>query len=300
MCQDAAIDILRWQVGAATIVRIAETDASAAVDGLYGELDRERLLRDAGWWLTPRFMDSRGHLRGLVQGFLVRTDGVMIVVDPGVGNGKQRTVVPEWNDMHTPFLDQIRTVGADPDRVDYVINTHLHFDHVGWNTEYRDGAWRPTFPAARYLISADEFAYWRGQPEAEIADQHAGFADSVLPVYAAGLVDLVADDHQLTDSVRLVPSPGHTPHHVSVVISSAGRTAVITGDVMHHPCQIAYPDWGALSDFDPDQARASRTDLVERYADSDALVIGTHFADPVAGFIREQGGARYLAAASSA
>jgi glyoxylase-like metal-dependent hydrolase (beta-lactamase superfamily II) len=300
MCQDAAIDILRWQIGAATIFRIAETDASAAVDGLYGELDRERLIRDAGWWLTPRFMDQEGHLRGLVQGFVVFTDGKSIVVDPGVGNGKQRAVIPEWNDMHTPFLEQFRAAGADPDRIDYVINTHLHFDHVGWNTEFRGGAWQPTFPAARYLISADEFAYWHGTPEAEIADQHAGFADSVRPVYEAGLVDLVTDDHQLTDGVRLLPSPGHTPHHVSVVISSAGRTAVITGDVMHHPCQIAYPDWGAVSDFDPTQARTTRTDLVERYVDSDTLVIGTHFADPVAGFIRQQGDARYLATASGA
>jgi glyoxylase-like metal-dependent hydrolase (beta-lactamase superfamily II) len=138
------------------------------------------------------------------------------------------------------------------------------------------------------VISAEEFRYWQSVPRNQIADQHAGFADSVLPVYEAGLVDLVADDHVVTDGMRLIPTPGHTSHHVSVIIESRGQSAVITGDVMHHPCQIAYPDWGA-SDFDASQAQASRLRLIERFADSDSLIIGTHFADPVAGRIRRDG-----------
>ena len=138
------------------------------------------------------------------------------------------------------------------------------------------------------MISAGEFRYWQSAPEHQIADQHAGFSDSVLPVYEAGLVDLVADDHVVTDGVRLVPSPGHTPHHVSVMIESRGQSALIAGDVMHHPCQIAYPDWGA-SDFDGSQAQASRSHLIERFADSDTLIIGSHFADPVVGRIRSEG-----------
>jgi glyoxylase-like metal-dependent hydrolase (beta-lactamase superfamily II) len=170
----------------------------------------------------------------------------------------------------------------------------LHFDHVGWHTVLIDGKWQPTFPAARYVMSAEEFRYWNRKPEKEIADQHAGFADSVRPVYDAGLVDLVADDHVVTDGVRLIPSPGHTPHHVSVLIESRGESALITGDVMHHPCQIAYPDWGAVSDFDPDQARESRAALLWRYADSGTLIIGTHFSDPVAGRVRREGSAYRL------
>jgi glyoxylase-like metal-dependent hydrolase (beta-lactamase superfamily II) len=138
-------------------------------------------------------------------------------------------------------------------------------------------------------MSAGEFRYWQSRPEKEIADQHAGFSDSVLPVYEAGLDDLVADDHVVTEGVRLVPSPGHTPHHVSVIIESRGHTAVFAGDVMHHPCQIAYPDWSSASDFDPDQARASRFALLERCAQSDSLLIGAHFADPVVGHIRRDG-----------
>jgi glyoxylase-like metal-dependent hydrolase (beta-lactamase superfamily II) len=138
-------------------------------------------------------------------------------------------------------------------------------------------------------MSAGEFGYWQSTPDNEIADQHAGFTDSVLPIYEAGLVDLVNDDHVVIDGVRFMPTPGHTPHHVSVFIESAGQSAVITGDVAHHPCQLAHPDWASTSDFDPDLARTSRMRLVERFADSDTLIIGSHYSDPVAGRIQRAG-----------
>jgi glyoxylase-like metal-dependent hydrolase (beta-lactamase superfamily II) len=239
--------------------------------------------------LTPNFVDKNGQLRGLVQAFVIMITGQVIIVDPGVGNGKKRSAVPGWDNLHTNFLDRLRAGGLALDKVNYVINTHLHFDHVGWLTQLVNGAWQPTFPAARYVMSEGEFRYWQPRPEREIADQHAGLADSVLPVYEAGLVDLVADDHVVCDGVRLVPSPGHTPHHVCVMIESRGQSAVFAGDVMHHPCQIAYPDWGASSDFNPDQARASRFDVLRRCAESDTLLIGAHFADPVAGRITANG-----------
>ena len=270
-----------------SVFRIGEVDASAALDGLIREFDPAAVARAA--WLQPNFVDDTGRLKGQVQAFLIVAPGKVILVDPGIGNGKKRVVVPAWKDLHTDFLGGLRSTGFGPGDVDYVVNTHLHFDHVGWATVLVDGAWRPTFANARYVMSAAEFQYWQGRPQNEIADQHAGFADSVLPVYDAGLVDLVADDHVVTEGVRLVPSPGHTPHHVSVVVESAGQSAVIAGDVMHHPCQIAYPAWGAVSDFDPDLARATRTELIEGLADSETLFIGAHFADPVAGRIRRAG-----------
>ena len=280
------METLRWHVGDATILRIWEVDASAALQGLIPKFDPAAVSRAA--WLTPDFVDEMGRPKGLVQAFLIMIAGQTIIVDPGVGNGKRRIAVPGWNDMHTDFLDRLLGTGVELDEVDFVVNTHLHFDHVGWHTRLVDGAWQPTFPAARCVISAEEFRYWQSAPENQIADQHAGFSDSVLPVYEAGLVDLVADDHVVTDGVRLVPSPGHTPHHVSVMIESRGQSALIAGDVMHHPCQIAYPDWGA-SDFDGSQAQASRSHLIERFADSDTLIIGSHFADPVVGRIRSEG-----------
>jgi glyoxylase-like metal-dependent hydrolase (beta-lactamase superfamily II) len=280
------MELLRWQVGDATVFRIADVDATAALQGLIPKFNPATVSRAA--WLTPNFVDETGRLRGMVQAFLIMIDGQAIIVDPGVGNGKRRTAVPGWDNLHTDFLDRLHAAGVEPGGIDRVVNTHLHFDHVGWHTRLVNGAWRPTFPGARYVISAEEFRYWQSVPRNQIADQHAGFADSVLPVYEAGLVDLVADDHVVTDGMRLVATPGHTPHHVSVIIESRGQSAVITGDVMHHPCQIAYPDWGA-SDFDASQAQASRLRLIERFADSDSLIIGTHFADPVAGRIRRDG-----------
>jgi glyoxylase-like metal-dependent hydrolase (beta-lactamase superfamily II) len=280
------MELLRWRVGDATVFRIADVDATAALQGLIPKFDPAAVSRAA--WLTPDFVDEMGRLRGMVQAFLIMIDGQAIIVDPGVGNGKRRTAVPGWDNLHTDFLDRLDATGVEPRGIDHVLNTHLHFDHVGWHTHMVDGVWQPTFPAARYVISAGEFRYWQSTPKDAIADQHAGFTDSVLPVYEAGLVDLVADDHVITDGVRLVPTPGHTPHHVSVMIESRGQSAVVTGDVMHHPCQIAYPDWGA-SDFDASQAQASRLNLIERSADSDTLIIGTHFADPVAGRIRREG-----------
>jgi glyoxylase-like metal-dependent hydrolase (beta-lactamase superfamily II) len=291
----SGMENLRWQIGDAVVSRVAELDASSALDGLIREFDL-KAMRQAGW-LTPHFVDGTGGLRGVVQAFVITIGGKTIVVDPGVGNSKHRTAVPGWGNLQTDFLHRLRASGVDPTEVDYVVDTHLHFDHVGWHTDLVSDAWQPTFPSARYVMSAAEFQYWQMKPTNEIPDQHAGFADSVLPVYQAGLVDLVADDHIVTDGVRLVPSPGHTPHHLSVVIESGGRSAVITGDVMHHPCQIAYPTWGAVSDFDPDQARRSRSDLLERFADTDTLIIGTHFADPVAGWIHREGTAFRLRAA---
>jgi glyoxylase-like metal-dependent hydrolase (beta-lactamase superfamily II) len=290
------VDILRWQIGDATVFRLGELDATAALQGLIPKFDLAGISRDA--WLTPDFVDEKGRLRGLVQAFLIVLGDQKIIVDSGVGNGKKRVAVPGWDNLQTAFLDQFKAVDMQPGEIDYVVNTHLHFDHVGWHTRLVNGAWQPTFSAARYVMAAEEFRYWQSRPQKEIADQHTGFSDSVLPVYEAGLVDLVADDHVIIDGVRLIPSPGHTPHHVSVLIESRGRSALITGDVAHHPCQLAHPDWGSASDFDPHRARASRSDLVERFADSETLIIGSHFADPGAGYMRRDGATLRLAPAA--
>jgi glyoxylase-like metal-dependent hydrolase (beta-lactamase superfamily II) len=177
------VDILRWRVGNATVLRIAELDATPALEGLIPQFDLTSISGDA--WLRPNFVDEAGRLRGLVQAFVILIGAHKIIVDPGVGNRKKRVAVPEWDNLHTGFLDQLQAADVAPDEVDYVLNTHLHFDHVGWHTRLLDGTWQATFPAARYVMSGEEFHYWESKPEKEIADQHAGFTDCVLPVYQA-------------------------------------------------------------------------------------------------------------------
>jgi glyoxylase-like metal-dependent hydrolase (beta-lactamase superfamily II) len=167
-----------------------------------------------------------------------------------------------------------------------VLCTHLHVDHVGWNTRLENGRWVPTFPKARYLIGRREWAHWKD--EAEGPDRTVR-NDSVRPVIYAGLADFVEADHRVTPEVRLAPTPGHTPGHVSVVIESKGSKAVITGDLMHHPVQCGEPGWASRFDVDPDQARATRRAFLEQCAKEGVLVLGTHFATPTGGRVVAHG-----------
>jgi glyoxylase-like metal-dependent hydrolase (beta-lactamase superfamily II) len=208
-----------------------------------------------------------------------------IIVDTCVGNDKERSI-PFWNNLQTSFLDDLRDAGCEPESVDTVVCTHLHVDHVGWNTRWVDGRWEPTFAKARYLIGRSEWEHWRDDDD---ADNQAVLADSVRPVFDAGRVDLVESDHRICDEIRLEPTPGHTPGHVAVRISSRGEEAVITGDLMHHPCQIARPEWCAVVDSDREQALATRRAFLARHADQPILVIGTHFAGPTAGHLVRDG-----------
>ena len=164
--------------------------------------------------------------------------------------------------------------------------THLHVDHVGWNTKWENGRWVPTFPNARYLWHRAEYEYWAANDDGAYGPV---VQESVLPVVEAGLVDLVEPTHAVTDEVRLEPTLGHTPGHVSVHITSRGEEAVITGDLMHHPAQCAHPEWRSSADFDAEQAERTRRDFLARYADRPVLVIGTHFATPTAGRIVRDG-----------
>jgi len=272
-----------WQIGDIWMTPIVEMDASGAIQEIIADARPADIARAP--WLTPDHLDGSGRLNGVVQSFLIELEDTFIVVDTCVGNGKKRQGAT-WNDLHTDFLERLRRVLPSPDDVSRVVSTHLHFDHVGWNTHEVDGIWQPTFVNARYLVSDGEFRYWQSRSPSAAGDHRAGFDDSVVPVAEAGLLDLVADDAIVTEGIRLVPSPGHTPHHVSVLLESRGHSALITGDAIHHPCQIAYPDWSTISDFDQQQARVSRKELLIRCAGSGTLLIGSHFAAPAIGRVR--------------
>ena len=164
--------------------------------------------------------------------------------------------------------------------------THLHVDHVGWNTRLEDGRWVPTFPNARYLWNRQEYDYWI---DSEETLYQSIMSESVKPVFDAGLVDLVEGEHAVTDEVRLEPTPGHTPGHVSVHIASRGEEAIITGDFIHHPVQCAHPEWSSAFDYDAPQGIETRRKFFAQYANQPVLIIGTHFAGVTAGRIVPDG-----------
>ncbi len=238
-------------------------------------------------WLQPHFADERGRLKMSIHALVVETPDRRIVVDTCLGNDKAGRRIPTWNNLQGTFLADLAAAGYPREAIDTVLCTHLHVDHVGWNTMLVDGKWVPTFPRARYLMGRVEFDHWRSQHERD--DMAAIFADSVKPVHDAGLVDLVETDHRVSDEISLVPTIGHTPGHVSVLIRSQGEQALITGDFMHHPCQIARPHWSSAADSDPGQARETRERMLAELAGRPVLVIGTHFAGATAGHIVRDG-----------
>lgn len=225
-----------------------------------------------------------------VQGFLLKTPSHVILVDSCVGNDKS---IPGRSDWHmragTRFEASFKAAGVEFDDVDYVLCTHLHTDHVGWNTRLVDGRWVPTFPNARYMIpSADEQVY-----RAQNGDM---FKESVLPVIEAGQAEMVEAGHMLGDYVTLLPTPGHTAGHVSVKLSSGDQQAVITGDALHSTVQCAHPDWHFKYDADANMAVASRKRLLEDVAESGCILLGSHFALPSIGRVtREKGTFRWIA-----
>jgi len=172
-----------------------------------------------------------------------------------------------------------------------VLCTHLHFDHVGWNTQRVGGKWVPTFPQARYYFGRKEFAHWKHLRDTGGYHHVDHLVDSVDPVLEAGLVDFIDPDFLLTDEVSLIPTPGHTPGHVSVLIRSRGEEAVITGDLMHHPIQLAVPTAHGRFVMDQAQGAKTRVEFIDRFADTPTLVIGSHFSDPTAGHIVSDGAA---------
>ncbi|MEZ5559811.1 MAG: MBL fold metallo-hydrolase [Pseudomonadales bacterium] len=278
----------QWQVGKVKITRIIEMQIAGGTSFILPDATPEACLPMS--WMQPHFMDADGRLIMSIHALVVDTGERRIVVDTCIGNDKQRSI-PNWSNLQTSFLEDLEAAGYPRESIDTVLCTHLHVDHVGWNTMLVNGEWRPTFPNARYLIGETEWRYWDGVDEDPL---NAGILDdSVRPVFAAGLVDLVGSEHQVCAEVQLEPTPGHTPGHVSVHIRSEGQEALITGDCIHHPCQMARTDWCSSADFDRAAGEATREQLLARYSDGDVLLIGTHFATPTAGHVRRARGGGY-------
>jgi glyoxylase-like metal-dependent hydrolase (beta-lactamase superfamily II) len=217
------------------------------------------------------------------QAFAMQTPTKTIVIDTCVGNDRVREYDIFCN-MQGSYLEDLKTAGYDPDKVDVVLCTHLHFDHVGWNTRLENGKWVPTFPNARYLFGRTEHEHWQAV-RATGAPHFEHFADSIDPIIEAGLADFIEAPYQVCDEVQLFPTPGHTPGHVAVLVTAGGREIAITGDLMHHPLQLAEPQLRVNADVDKDQGIRTRRAFCERFENKKAFVIGTHFCEPTGGYI---------------
>ena len=285
--------IRRWRIGDVEVVRLVEVNNwEDPMTMLLPEGTPEFVQQYR--WLQPHFATPSGKMRISGQCFVLRSRDKRVMIDTCIGADRQREF-PVFCNLKTTFLEDLTFAGYPPDTINTVLCTHLHFDHVGWNTQLVNGRWVPTFPKARYLFGAKEWEHWQHLRRTGGYHSFEHLDDSIEPILAAGLADLVGTGHRITDEVWLEPTPGHTPGHVSVRISSRGQEAVITGDMMHHPIQLAVPDLHANFDMDKAQGARTRRAFVERYQERKALIIGSHFCDPSSGWIVREGAAWKLA-----
>ena len=283
---------MKWRIGAVTVTKIVELEVTGGSRFLLPQATYEEILPIE--WLQPDFADDRGRLKMSIHALVVET--------PSPAHHRrhlprQRQGEPPHPDLE-PHADQFprrpRRGRLCPRNDRHGRCAPISMSTMSAGTQcWLMASWVPTFPKARYLMGRVEYQHWTTQHERD--DMKAVLADSVAPVFDAGLVDLVETDHRVCDEISLVPTPGHTPGHVSVRIASGGEEALITGDFMHHPCQIARPDWSSTADSDPAVARQTRERMLTHLADAPILVIGTHFAGRTAGRVVPDGDAFRLA-----
>jgi glyoxylase-like metal-dependent hydrolase (beta-lactamase superfamily II) len=272
-----------FNVGNLTIHRLVEQeeplfDAHAFFPGLTPDM-----MAANRSWLQPRYIDAAGKLVLCIQSYLLQTPHHNIMIDTCVGNHKPRPTRPFWH-MQTSdrYEKALAGTGLGVGDIDYVMCTHLHVDHTGWNTRLENGRWVPTFPKAKYVFSGRELAFWTERHK-QAPEACPWVNDSVLPIVEARRTEIVTSDHRLNDYVQLIPTPGHTIDHFSVLAGKPGHDAVITGDMIHSPLQARYPELGMMSDYDSKQAGETRRQLFGRFADTSTLMCTAHFPSPSVG-----------------
>ncbi len=276
------------KIGDVTVIKVVELDRSSfAIGAMLPESTPERIEAQRDW-LGPELLDAAtGVHKASIHSYVVRTPQHTVVIDTCVGNDKPRNGVQPWHMRRGPYLEDLAAAGVKPEDVDLVVCTHLHVDHVGWNTRLDGGRWVPTFPKARYIFGREEFEFWK--KESETGREEFGLIDdSVMPIVDAGRASLVESDYVIDDRLQLEPSPGHTPGHCSVRLRTKAGEAVFTGDMMHRPVQVAETAWNSRFCTDGELARKTRRAFVERHADADVTILAAHF--PVPGRIVAPGG----------
>jgi glyoxylase-like metal-dependent hydrolase (beta-lactamase superfamily II) len=258
---------------------------------LYPAATPEAVARHRSW-LEPKLLDpATGLLIMAFHSFLIRSKGLNILVDTCGGNDKHRPRKPRYHMNKWPYLERLAATGVAVEDVDYVLCTHLHVDHVGWNTRLINGRWVPTFPRAKYLFARTEWDYWRGHYQTEAFVDDPYYVDSILPVFESGQAELVELPYAINDEVWLDPTPGHTPGHVCVHIRSGAAECVMSGDLMHHAIQCAEPDWHSCFCVDPAHSARTRKAFLAQYEGTPTTILPAHFATPTAGTIVRAGDA---------
>jgi glyoxylase-like metal-dependent hydrolase (beta-lactamase superfamily II) len=281
------------RIGSFEVHRVAEYEGPfLAPHEFFPDFDPEvvRANRDL---LGPRLIDpASGKLIFSFHTFVIKTGHHTILIDSCLGNDKERPTRPQFHLLRTNYLADLAAAGLKPDEVDYVMCTHLHWDHVGWNTRLENGRWVPTFPKARYVMARREYSHWEGvHKQGEDTPHRRAFEDSVLPVVASGQSQLVGDDFALEDGLWFEAAPGHTPGNVVIHARSVGETALFMGDVLHHPLQLFKPEWSTFACTDRELSRQTRTRLVEEHAARGTRLLPAHFPTPTVGHIRRRNGA---------
>lgn len=277
--------MLEWRVGDVIIKRIEELQGPGfGAEQLFPQWTQES-VRPYLHWLAPDYFEPEtGRLITSIHSWLLQTPAHNILIDTCTGNHKERPWSPRFHKLDTPWLKRLGQAGIHPDEVDFVLCTHLHVDHVGWNTQLRDGRWVPTFPNARYVFSKKEHDFWSPEHNPNVVARHPGkeliYQDSVLPVLAAGMAQLCDGVEAIDDWVSVEPAPGHTPGHIIVKLDSAGHKAVFSGDILHHPIQVTYPDWNSRFCELQGEARATRRRVLEFCSEENAWLMPAHFAAP--------------------
>ena len=279
------------RLGETTVARVYELMGPGfPANRLLPDWDPE-ILKEHGGWLSPNYYEAAtGSFISSIHSWVIRTKHHTILVDTCCGNAKNRPGFDRFHMLDTPYLDRLRAAGVEPEQVDYVLCTHLHVDHVGWNTKLLDGRWVPTFPTAKYVFSKVERDHWDPARNPDLTPAQAAiFQDSVLPVIASGQAMVVDMTDQIGDGLLIEPAPGHAPGHVVLRLQSGGDEGIFIGDVMHHPIQVYRPEWSSAFDTDPRQAEQSRRRVLDLCCETGARVFPAHFGVPHTGFVRRAG-----------
>jgi glyoxylase-like metal-dependent hydrolase (beta-lactamase superfamily II) len=247
------------------------------------------LKANASWLAPNHYVPEMDRLIVTIQLWVVKAGGNVIVIDTGVGNRKPRATAARMDQLNTLSMPRLEAAGAGPSQVTHVVHTHMHTDHVGWNTVEQDGKWVPAFPKAKYLFPKGEFDYWKAAYEKDKTVNQGSFEDSVLPVFDAGLAGFIDETKEVAGCLVSEPVPGHAPGMLSFRLRSNGEEGLFCADVMHNPIQIVRPDWNDRYVLWPDKALESRAAALKRAAERNALIMPMHFGAPYCGYIRRQG-----------